>query len=134
MIVVDSSALIDALLDDALFERLVHLSKENELVAPSHLDVECLHALRKLERLGIVSNEEAETGVFTLENLQCKRVPIKSMLQKMWKIRVNFSAYDAAYVVLCLDTGASLLTHDKRLANAASNLIKVISIANGPAP
>ena len=40
---------------------------------------------------------------------------------RIWQLRHNLSAYDAAYVVLAEKLGATLLTRDARLASAAGH-------------
>ncbi len=44
------------------------------------------------------------------------------MLAGQWELRHNFSAYDAAYVVLAKQLRAPLLTTDGRLGRAAAAL------------
>jgi predicted nucleic acid-binding protein len=41
-----------------------------------------------------------------------------ALLLRIWELRMNLTAYDAAYVGLAEGLGAPLLTCDARLANA----------------
>ena len=46
------------------------------------------------------------------------RVPVVGMLDRIWKLRENLSAYDATYVAVAETLDTSLLTADARLARA----------------
>jgi predicted nucleic acid-binding protein len=53
-----------------------------------------------------------------LVDLRVTRYPQFVFLARIWQLRHNLSAYDAAYVVLAEKLGATLLTRDARLASA----------------
>lgn len=132
MVVIGSSALLDALLDDAIFQSLQSITQQHELVAPDHIDIECLHALRKLERLGHIPETQATALIGELARFRCSRIPIQPLLTEIWRLRNNFSAYDAAYVALALGTGSTLITHDMGLANAAITLVRTAQLIPAP--
>jgi predicted nucleic acid-binding protein len=52
------------------------------------------------------------------DDLPLRRHAHRPLLQQIWKLRNNFSAYDAAYVVLAEGLDAELLTADDRLARS----------------
>ena len=132
MVVIDSSALLDSLLDDASYQNLMSIAALHELVAPDHIDIECLSAMRKMERLGYISEKQASQIIGELANIRCHRLSIHSLLSEIWTFRNNFTAYDAAYVAIAVDTGSALITHDQRLARAASPLIKTLQLYPAP--
>jgi predicted nucleic acid-binding protein len=46
------------------------------------------------------------------------RYPVFGILDRVWQLRDNLSAYDATYVALAEQLGCALLTADQRLAGA----------------
>lgn len=43
-------------------------------------------------------------------------MPIAPLLQRIWELRANITAYDAAYVALAEQLGATLITCDAKLS------------------
>jgi predicted nucleic acid-binding protein len=54
-----------------------------------------------------------------------RRYPQDFLLPRIWELRNNLTAYDAAYVALAEALGAPLLTRDKRLSSAAGHRAKI---------
>ena len=50
--------------------------------------------------------------------LPIRRLPHAPLLPRIWALRDNLTAYDAAYVALAEAIGAPLLTADRKLARA----------------
>lgn len=46
-------------------------------------------------------------------------------MSRIWALRSNLTAYDAAYDALAEGLGATLLTRDERLAKASGNRAKL---------
>jgi predicted nucleic acid-binding protein len=46
------------------------------------------------------------------------RYAVFSLLERVWALRENVSAYDGSYVALAESLGCALLTADQRLARA----------------
>lgn len=53
------------------------------------------------------------------------RYPPRMMLARLWQLRENLTAYDAAYVALSEELDAPLLTLDRRLANATGHRARI---------
>jgi predicted nucleic acid-binding protein len=67
---------------------------------------------------GKISEVRARQGIETLGQLTLIQVPITDLLVRMWELRGNVSAYDAAYVAAAEFHDAPLLTADTKLSNA----------------
>ena len=89
--------------DDAVFQ------------VPSIFDAEVLSALRGLVRGGKFDGAAAAELVPDLMVLPIDRWHMSPLLPRMWELRENLTAYDAAYVALAELTGAVLVTGDERI-------------------
>lgn len=123
MIVLDASAAVDWLLQTLAGQRIETriYSGNDSLHAPHLLDLEVTQVLGRLVREGTVVANRADQAVQDLLDLRITRYPHFVLLPRIWKLRHNFSVYDASYVVLAEKLGAALVTRDKRLAAATGH-------------
>lgn len=128
MIVVDCSVVVDALVgSDA--EEIAPALLDEVLAAPSLLDVEVVSALRGLERAGHLSTQRAYHALDDFDQLAIRRWGATGPLRRrMFDLRANLTAYDAAYVVLAEALECPLLTRDRPLARAAARLVDVRTV------
>ena len=127
MIVLDASAAVDWLLQTSTgqsIEKRIY-SRNETLHAPHLLDLEVPQVLRRLALQGVVSVRRADDAVRDLIDLRIARYPHLVLLPRIWHLRHNFSAYDAAYIVLAEKLGAALVTRDARLAAASGHAAPV---------
>lgn len=126
MVVVDTSAVLEALVgrdpDRNLVERL---SEDGDLHAPHLIDVELLHALRRLTANGDVSEERATDARSDYRELALTRYPHVALGDRIWELRHNLTAYDATFVALAEALQAPLLTCDRRLAGASGHTAQI---------
>jgi predicted nucleic acid-binding protein len=118
MIVIDASALLEFLLDTARGRSIgdrMELPGES-VHAPHVLDVEVVSALRKNVRWRRIGALRGQTALTDLRDVVITRYPHEDLLGRMWQLRENASAYDAAYLALAEALHAPLLTCDRRLA------------------
>jgi len=88
------------------------------LHAPHLLDLEVAQVLRRFTIAGAM---RADQGLHALEDLRDFRMTRYShtmFLPRIWELRANMTAYDAAFVALAESLGAPLLTRDRRLSKA----------------
>ena len=55
-----------------------------------------------------------------------RRVPVAPLLPRIWTLRKNLTAYDAAYVALAEALPAPLLTFDREIPAAPGHQAKVV--------
>jgi predicted nucleic acid-binding protein len=123
VIVLDASAAVDWLLQTSAGQRIEKriYSHNESLHTPHLLDLEVTQVLRRLVREGVLTAHRADEAVHDLLDLRITRYPHFVLLPRIWQLRHNLSAYDAAYVVLAEKLGAALVTRDGRLASASGH-------------
>ena len=121
MIVVDASALLESLLRtpaaEAVERRL--FDPRQTLHVPHLLDVEVAQVLRRYTAKCEIDRERCHMALADLADFPLRRYPHDFLLPRIWDLRNNMTAYDAAYVALAEALDAPLLTRDRRLAAAA---------------
>lgn len=122
MLVVDTSAVLDALVARAPSPGLTQrLARDGDLHAPHLIDLEVLQGLRRLNTLGGLSDERAADARLDFDDLALIRYPHLGLSDRIWELRHNMSAYDAAFVALAESLDAPLVTCDARLDRAAGH-------------
>lgn len=126
MIVVDTSAVIGVLASQPRVARLVdRVINDGDLHAPHLIDVEFQHALRRLVVAGAINDDRAADARMDFADLTIVRYPHVSLADRMWELRHNVTAYDAAFLALAEALGAPLVTCDARLAGAPGHAASV---------
>lgn len=127
MIVVDASALLEVLLrtprGQAIEARFFDGSES--LHSPHLLDVEVVQVIRRFAMTGEVDVARAQAALDDFLDLPILRHSHSLLLRRVWALRTNFTACDAAYVALAETLEATFLTHDRRLATAARRYVTV---------
>jgi len=114
-LVVDASALVDALLIDGAAR--AHLA-EASLHTPELIDAELLSVLRRLVLRGQLVEQQALLALDTAQLLGLRRHTTRQLWPRAWQLRTNLSAYDALYVALAEQLNLPLLSADGRLTRA----------------
>ena len=127
MIVVDASALLEVLLRTPGAESVERALSGSSLSlhAPHLIDVEAAQVIRRYAASGQIGEARGREALVDLAEFPMRRYPHDVLLQRIWDLRNNMTAYDAAYVALAEALGAALLTRDQRLAAAARQHTRV---------
>lgn len=127
MIVLDASAVLELLLGTSAGRSVAdRIAVQSEtLHAPHLLDLEVAQVLRRYCAGSALDLERARIALDDLSALDLYRYPHEPMLERIWQLRDNLTAYDAAYVALAETLNAPLLTFDARLANAPGHAAHV---------
>ena len=135
MIVLDSSAAVDYLVrhrsqGDWVADQLL---ADGDLHAPHLIDVEVVAALRTLVSHGDIAPERGALALESLLGLDVARYPHLPFARRMWSLRDNHSASDAAFIALAEALDAPLVTTDVHLARVP-NLPVSVRVPPDPIP
>lgn len=123
MIVVDASAAIELLLRTPLGQRVEPhlLGHPGELHVPELLDLEIVQVLRRGVLGRFLTADRADQALADLDGLGVLRHSHEVIRSRIWQLRSNFTAYDAAYVALAEALRAPLLTCDRKIMATRSH-------------
>jgi len=118
VIVVDASALIEYRFASPRGVRIRERLDDPEVMVAASclLDVEIAQVLRRWRLHGKIGDQRAVMALEDLADLNASRWPHEPLMWRIWELRHNFTAYDAAYIALAESLAAPLLTCDRALA------------------
>lgn len=123
MIVVDASVMVDVLAEEAGQGPLsVELAVSGELFAPSILPTECMSALWRLDRAGVITEAQSRGAIGALAHWPVTLVDPQILVERAWRHRHSVRIADAFYVACAELLELPLLTSDRRLARAATGV------------
>jgi predicted nucleic acid-binding protein len=131
MIVVDASALIELLTRSARGERIeARILRPSETIhAPALIDLEVAQVLRRYAFTGQVPEHWARMAMEIAIGFPMTRYLHEPLMKRVWALKDNLTAYDAAYVSLAEALRCPLVTCDAKLARVTGHraLIEVIA-------
>ena len=115
MIVADASVLVSSVLGRESAQRLL---EEEQIQVPSDVDVEVAQALRKHVQLGCLAVDDGRRALETYRWMAVTRHSTFGFFDRIWELRDNLTAYDAAYVASAEIIDCPLVTADGRISRA----------------
>ncbi|MDP9093552.1 MAG: type II toxin-antitoxin system VapC family toxin [Actinomycetota bacterium] len=115
MIVVDASAALSALLNDG---QARHALAADQLHAPHLVDSEVASGLRRAVAAHQIQAPAGWAALDAWRRLGVTRYAVHPLLERVWELRANLSAYDAGYIALAESLNCALLTADAKLSHA----------------
>jgi len=117
MIVLDASVVVELLTNGSLADAIRNelAGHDESFLVPHLIDVEVMSAIRKLaagQRIDPHCGGQFLTGLAALPAERYSHTPL---IGRIWELRHNFTAYDAAYIALAEATGSVLYTCDEKL-------------------
>src|ERR1051326_3519030 len=110
MPVLDASAALELVLKTPRAVRWSESLFEHDLHAPHLVDIEVMHALRRMVQTRAVTDVAGQRALNALQDLPLVRHPHWPLLSEIWALRPSLTAYDAAYVALAGALNIPLLT------------------------
>jgi predicted nucleic acid-binding protein len=118
-VVADTSALLPALVDSGAAGHAARAALSvSDLIAPTLVDIEVVHALRGRVRGGKLEARIAVQAIADLRRMPLERIEMTPLLGRAWELRENLTAYDAMFVAVAEAFDALLVTGDERLAKS----------------
>jgi predicted nucleic acid-binding protein len=133
LIVLDASAVLEFLLRTPIGLKVARriAPADETLHAPHLIDLEVAQVLRRREASRSLSRSRAEQAIADFSDLDFARYPHDALLPRIWALRKNVTAYDAAYLALSEALDAPLLTADEKLARSPGHKARVEVVALG---
>ena len=127
-VVVDASALVAAAVDAGPAGQWADdVLAEGALAGPELVLAEATNVLRRLERIGQISEFEATSAARDLLTLGIDLFPFSPFSSRIWALRHNLTSYDAWYVAVAEALDCRLATLDQKLSRAKGLTCEIIT-------
>jgi predicted nucleic acid-binding protein len=123
VIVLDASAVVELLMRTVIGNRVESriYSNADTLHAPHLIDIEVAQVIRRFAGRREIAPDRGALMLQYFRDLLIIRHPHSHLLQRIWNLRHNLTAYDATYVALAETLDAPLLTCDRKIARATNH-------------
>ena len=117
MIVLDASVVVELLTNGGLADSIGNdlAGRDESFLAPHSIDVEAMRALRRLAAGQRIDSHRSGQFLVDLAALPAERDSHTPLIGRIWELRHNFGAYEAAYIALAEATGSVLYACDEKL-------------------
>lgn len=125
-LVIDASALVAVLIGREQAAAVGGaMAAAGDLAAPELVDVEVTSVIRRTLLAGRMGAARADRALQDLIDAPLTRYRHEPLLPRIWGLRDNLTAYDAAYVALAELLDAPLLTADASLAASPGHTARI---------
>jgi predicted nucleic acid-binding protein len=115
LIVIDASAALEFLLRAESVPELTSAMAQVETIAsPVTLDLEILNVLRRQIQDKIITHQRGEKALDLYWALPFKKYDTSLLVGGIWKLRNNFTSYDASYIALAELLNIPVYTKDQK--------------------
>ena len=130
MIVLDASAMLEQLLNTPKGQQIQekYLVEGESFHVPHLLDLEVTQVIRRYSHHHILTNHRAAQALEDFLDFPLTRYPHDPLLSRIWELRDNFTAYDAAYIALAEALSVPLVTCDAKLTTAPSHTANIVFV------
>ncbi|MGL5818877.1 MAG: type II toxin-antitoxin system VapC family toxin [Phycicoccus sp.] len=127
MIVLDASAVVELVLGRPKADLVAGRIADPDLTlhAPHLLSIETAQVVRRYVLAGTVTPERGSDALGDLVDLDVTTHDHEPLLPRIWRLRDNVTAYDAAYLALAEVLQAPLVTLDARLRRSSGHDVAV---------
>jgi len=117
MIVLDASIVVELLSNGAMADavRKELAGCQDSFLVPHLIDIEVGSALRRLAGAQRIDAHRVAEFLEGLAAMPAERYAHTPLIGRIWELRHNFTAYDAAYIALAEATDSVLYTCDEKL-------------------
>jgi len=126
VLVLDASAVIEVLFRTKVGTKVAEVIFEPKinLVAPELLPVETIQVIRRYIYSKELSIPRASVAFKDLQDLPIAYYSYQILMNRIWELKNNFSAYDATYIALAECLESPLLTCDSAFQKGSGRLHK----------
>lgn len=123
--VLDTSAAIELFVRDETNPDLRRRVMTGSGVVPELIDLESANVLRKMVLRGEIAAGEAREALGEIRDSPLTRISHRPLIDRVWELRDNITAYDAAYVTLAELFEVPILTCDAKLARSSGHDVEI---------
>jgi predicted nucleic acid-binding protein len=109
VIVLDASVVVELLTNGSLADSIRNelAGRDESFLVPHLIDIEVMSALRRLVAGRRIDAHRSGQFLADLAALPADRYAHTPLVGRIWELRHNFTAYDAAYIALAEATGST---------------------------
>ena len=90
-------------------------TRDESFIVPHLIDIEVTSAIRRIASKQRLDPHWCRESLDQLAALPAERYPHTALIGRIWELRHNFTAYDAAYIALAEATDSVLFSCDEKL-------------------